>query len=157
MCRVRHFLPVVVTARWVPMKRLSSTPYALNAGMLGGLTASGFIKNHHATNRQYRRAKRERWQCQTVIQAAPSQTANLLDLRDSGGPGVPHSMHRQSTLTGRIAGSGTVTRANLYCYYGTTRQRFWFGVCSQVRHRQPYGCDFLIRRYQTTPSVCKQR
>lgn len=28
-----------------PMKRLTSTPYALNAGMLGGKTADGFIQN----------------------------------------------------------------------------------------------------------------
>ncbi len=29
----------------LPMKRLSSTPYALNAGMLGGRTSEGFIQN----------------------------------------------------------------------------------------------------------------
>ncbi len=29
----------------LPMKRFSSTPYAMNAGMLGGLTAAGFIQN----------------------------------------------------------------------------------------------------------------
>lgn len=29
----------------VPMKRLSATPYALNAGQLGGLTAAGFLQN----------------------------------------------------------------------------------------------------------------
>ena len=29
----------------VPMKRLSATPYALNAGQLGGLSAAGFIQN----------------------------------------------------------------------------------------------------------------
>lgn len=29
----------------VPMKRLSSTPYAMNAGKLGGLTSAGFIQN----------------------------------------------------------------------------------------------------------------
>ena len=31
----------------VPMKRLSSTPYALNAGMLGGKTAADFIQNQN--------------------------------------------------------------------------------------------------------------
>jgi len=31
----------------VPMKRLSSTPYALNAGKLGGLTSAGFIQNQN--------------------------------------------------------------------------------------------------------------
>lgn len=31
----------------IPMKRLSSTPYAMNAGKLGGLTAAGFIQNQN--------------------------------------------------------------------------------------------------------------
>ncbi len=31
----------------IPMKRLSSTPYALNAGKLGGLTSAGFIQNQN--------------------------------------------------------------------------------------------------------------
>lgn len=32
-----------------PMKRLTATPYALNAGMLGGRDASGFIQNNSGT------------------------------------------------------------------------------------------------------------
>ena len=33
----------------LPMKRLGSTPYAMNAGMLGGLTSAGFIQNQNSS------------------------------------------------------------------------------------------------------------
>lgn len=106
----------------VPMKRLSSTPYALNAGMLGGLTASGFIQNTitpQTANIAVQSASAGN--VGAVIQAAPSQTANLLELRDSGGlvNASFNASGNQLTL-GRIAGSGTVTQGKLVLSDGTT-------------------------------------
>lgn len=37
--------PCAADGEMLPMKRLTSTPYALNAGKLGGIDASGFIQN----------------------------------------------------------------------------------------------------------------
>ncbi|MGB3023221.1 MAG: hypothetical protein WBB39_00235 [Candidatus Saccharimonadales bacterium] len=106
----------------VPMKRLSSTPYALNAGMLGGLTASGFIQNTttpQTANIAVQSAAAGN--VGAVIQGASSQTANLLELRDNGGlvNASFNASGNQLTL-GRIAGSGTVTQGKLVLADGTT-------------------------------------
>lgn len=37
--------PCVADGEMLPMKRLTATPYAMNAGKLGGIDASGFIQN----------------------------------------------------------------------------------------------------------------
>lgn len=44
-CSTFNSGPCTADGEMTPMKRLTSTPYALNAGMLGGKTADGFIQN----------------------------------------------------------------------------------------------------------------
>jgi len=39
----------VADGEMLPMKRITSSPYALNSGMLGGITSSGFIQNTTTT------------------------------------------------------------------------------------------------------------
>jgi len=37
--------PCTADGEMLPMKRITSTPYALNSGMLGGITSAGFLQN----------------------------------------------------------------------------------------------------------------
>lgn len=69
----------------LPMKRLASTPYAMNAGMLGGKDASGFIQNTttpQTANIAIQSASAT--SVAAVIQGTTGQTANLLDLKTAG-------------------------------------------------------------------------
>ena len=69
----------------LPMKRLASTPYALNAGMLGGKDASGFIQNTttpQTANIAIQSASAS--SVAAVIQGTTGQTANLLELKTAG-------------------------------------------------------------------------
>lgn len=106
----------------IPMKRLSSTPYALNAGMLGGKTASGFIQN--STTPQTANIALQSAASGNVgitVQGATAQSADLLQFQDSNGlvNGSLNSTGNQLTL-GRIATSGTVTQGKLVLSDGTT-------------------------------------
>lgn len=70
----------------VPMKRLSSTPFAMNSAMLGGITASGFIQS--TTSPQSANIAVQSANAASVaalIQGASGQTANLLNLRAGSG------------------------------------------------------------------------
>ena len=106
----------------VPMKRLSSTPYAMNAGMLGGLTASGFIQN--TTTPQTANIAVQSASAANVglaVQAASSQSANLLELRDvSGNTNAAFNATGNQLTLGRIASGGTVTQGQLVLSDGTT-------------------------------------
>jgi hypothetical protein len=69
----------------VPMKRLSATPYALNAGQLGGRTAEGFIQNTtspQTANIAIQSASAG--SIAAVIQGAASQTADIFNVTASG-------------------------------------------------------------------------
>ncbi len=67
----------------LPMKRLSSTPYALNAGMLGGRTAAGFIQNNagtpQAANISIQSA--DAADVAAIIQGAAGQTADIFQVK----------------------------------------------------------------------------
>ena len=69
----------------VPMKRLSATPYALNSGQLGGLTAAGFIQN--TTSLQTANIAVQSAgvaSIAAVIQGAASQTADIFQVKATG-------------------------------------------------------------------------
>ncbi len=68
-----------------PMKRFSSTPYAMNAGMLGGLTAAGFIQNTttlQSSNIAVQSAAPGN--IAAVISGAASQSVDIFQLKASG-------------------------------------------------------------------------
>ena len=69
----------------VPMKRLSATPYALNAGQLGGLSAAGFIQN--TTTLQTANVAVQSSGTTSIaalIQGAASQTADIFQVKANG-------------------------------------------------------------------------
>lgn len=68
----------------LPMKRLGSTPYAMNAGMLGGRTAAGFIQN--TTSAQLQTANiavqsATSGDVAAYIQGASGQSVNILEVK----------------------------------------------------------------------------
>jgi len=68
-----------------PMKRFSSTPYAMNAGMLGGLTAAGFIQNTttlQSSNIAVQSAAAGN--IAAVISGAASQSVDIFNIKASG-------------------------------------------------------------------------
>lgn len=68
----------------LPMKRFSSTPYAMNAGMLGGLTAAGFIQNTttlQSANIAVQSASASN--VGVVISGATSQSADILQVKSA--------------------------------------------------------------------------
>ncbi len=68
----------------LPMKRLGATPYAMNAGMLGGRDATGFIQNTttpQTANIAIQSAAAT--SVAAVIQGTTGQTANLLELKST--------------------------------------------------------------------------
>jgi hypothetical protein len=44
-CTTFNTSPCVADGEMLPMKRLTSTPYSLNSGLLGGIASSGYIQN----------------------------------------------------------------------------------------------------------------
>ncbi|MBP6037787.1 MAG: hypothetical protein KA604_00420 [Candidatus Saccharimonas sp.] len=69
----------------LPMKRLASTPYAMNAGMLGGRTASGFIQNTttlQPANVAVQSASTG--SIAAVFQGASGQTADIFQVKTAG-------------------------------------------------------------------------
>ena len=69
----------------VPMKRLSATPYALNAGQLGGLSAAGFIQN--TTTLQTANVAVQSSGTTSIaalIQGAALQTADIFQVKANG-------------------------------------------------------------------------
>ncbi len=44
-CTTFNTSPCVADGEMLPMKRLTSTPYSLNSGLLGGISSSGYIQN----------------------------------------------------------------------------------------------------------------
>lgn len=69
----------------LPMKRLSATPYALNAGQLGGLSAAGFIQN--TTTLQTANVAVQSAGAASIaalIQGAASQTADIFQVKANG-------------------------------------------------------------------------
>ncbi len=73
----------------VPMKRLSANVYALNSGMLGGLTSSGFIQNTTTPQTANLYVQGDASGLDTaVFRAHSSSTGNILSLRDSSGAQV---------------------------------------------------------------------
>lgn len=69
----------------LPMKRLGATPYAMNAGMLGGRDATGFIQNTttpQTANISVQSASAT--SVAAVIQGTTGQTADLFNLKAAG-------------------------------------------------------------------------
>lgn len=86
----------------VPMKRLSATPYALNAGKLGGLDASGFIQNRTTLQSSNIAIQSSAvGNVGAVIQGASGQIADILDVRKGDG-----------TLALGVTAAGTVGIGN---------------------------------------------
>lgn len=106
----------------LPMKRLSSVAYAMNATMLGGRDASGFIQNTttvQTANIAVQSASAS--SVGAVVQGASAQTVDMFRLQDSAGNinAAFNNTGNQLTL-GRIATSGTVTQGKLVLSDGTT-------------------------------------
>lgn len=73
----------------VPMKRLSATPYALNAGQLGGRTSADFL--HNTTSPQTANLNIQSAAANSVtavIRGATSQTADILQAVTNAGTGL---------------------------------------------------------------------
>lgn len=69
----------------IPMKRFSSTPYAMNAGMLGGLTAAGFIQNTTTlTSSNIAVQSAAAGYIAAVISGAASQSVDIFNIKASG-------------------------------------------------------------------------
>lgn len=69
----------------LPMKRMSSSAYALNAGQLGGLTAAGFIQN--TTTVQTANIAVQSGSASAIsalVQGAASQTADIFQVKANG-------------------------------------------------------------------------
>ena len=84
----------------VPMKRLSSSPYAMNAGALGGLTAAGFIQNTttlQAANIAVQSATNN--SVAAVISGAIGQTSDILQVKST----------QSATPLLRVESTGAVT------------------------------------------------
>jgi hypothetical protein len=139
----------------VPMKRLSSTPYAMNAGMLGGLTASGFIQN--TTTPQTANIAVQSASAANVglaVQAASSQSANLLELRDvSGNTNAAFNATGNQLTLGRIASGGTVTQGQLVLSDGTTDN---FGLTLQSATLTANRTIILPDSTASSDTVCLQ-
>ena len=69
----------------VPMKRLSSTPYSLNSGLLGGIAASGFIQNTTTVQSANIAVQSSAsGNIAALIQGAASQTADIFQVKATG-------------------------------------------------------------------------
>lgn len=82
----------------LPMKRLSSAAYALNAAQLGGITASGFIQSTtspQSANIAVQSANAAN--VAAVIQGAASQTADILDVKSASGAATLLSVSASGT------------------------------------------------------------
>ncbi|MFZ1600116.1 MAG: hypothetical protein WAT31_01905, partial [Candidatus Saccharimonas aalborgensis] len=105
----------------VPMKRLASVAYAMNAGSLGGLTASGFIQNTtvpQSANIAVQSASAS--SVGAMVQGASSQSVDLFRLQDSNGNVNAAFNNNGDQLTlGRISTTGTVTQGKLVFNDGT--------------------------------------
>lgn len=92
----------------LPMKRLASTPYALNAGMLGGKDASGFIQNTttpQTANIAVQSASAT--SVAAVIQGTTGQTADLLDLKTAGNATPVVAVNATGAVTMQAASNST--------------------------------------------------
>jgi hypothetical protein len=69
----------------VPMKQLSSTPYSLNSGLLGGIAASGFIQNTTTVQPANIAVQSSAsGNIAALIQGAASQTADIFQVKANG-------------------------------------------------------------------------
>ncbi len=84
----------------VPMKRMSATPYALNAGKLGGLTASGFIQNTttlQTANIAVQSAGSG--SIAALVQGASGQSVDILQVKATGTASPLFSVSSGGTVT----------------------------------------------------------
>lgn len=81
-CSTFGTAPCTADGEMLPMKRLTSTPYALNAGRLGGLTSDGFIQN--STSPQTADFNITGTGVAGTIQATTTVTTPAIDRADAG-------------------------------------------------------------------------
>ena len=87
----------------VPMKRLSATPYALNAGQLEGKTAADFIQNTTAFQTANLAIQGAANASAVVSIAAGSSTGNLLQVGNGSTSGLTISNVGNTTFHGNVA------------------------------------------------------
>lgn len=93
----------------VPMKRLSATPYAVNAGMLGGKTANDFIQSTTAlqqANLAIQSANSA--SIGVVVQGAASQTADVFQVKSDGNANPLLAVASSGSVNIRPTASGDV-------------------------------------------------
>lgn len=139
----------------VPMKRLASVAYAMNAGSLGGLTASGFIQNTtmpQSANIAVQSASAG--SVGAVVQGASSQSVDLFQLQDSSGNvnASFNSTGNQLTL-GRISTSGTIAQGKLVLSDGALDG---FGLTLQTGTLTDNRTIILPNSSAPTDTICLQ-
>lgn len=82
-CSTFNTAPCVADGEMLPMKRLTATPYALNAAKLGGIDASGFI--HNTTSLQTGNFNISGTGRANILQGVAGIEAPLLDTDSNGG------------------------------------------------------------------------
>ncbi len=81
-CTTFGSAPCTADGEMLPMKRLTSTPYALNAGKLGGIGASGFVQN--TTSQQTGNFNISGTGVANTLQGNTSIIAPMFDRADAG-------------------------------------------------------------------------
>jgi len=82
LCSTFGTAPCLADGEMLPMKRLTSTPYALNAGKLGGISSDGFI--HNGTGQQTGDFNISGTGTANILQGSSGVIAPLLDRADAG-------------------------------------------------------------------------
>jgi hypothetical protein len=82
LCTTFGTAPCLDDGEMLPMKRLTSTPYALNAGKLGGISADGFIQN--TTSQQTGNFNITGTGMANILQGTSSVVTPLLDSGSGG-------------------------------------------------------------------------
>lgn len=82
VCTTFGSSPCLADGEMLPMKRLTASPYAINSGQLGGITADGFIKN--STTQQTGDFNISGTGIVNSLQASTSVLSGLFDRADSG-------------------------------------------------------------------------
>lgn len=94
----------------LPMKRFSSTPYAMNAGMLGGLTAAGFIQNTttlQAANIAVQSAAAS--SIAAVISGAASQSVDIFQVKSTAAVNPLFAIGSTGAITVQPASDSTAS------------------------------------------------
>lgn len=93
----------------VPMKRMSANPYALNAGQLGGISASGFIQSTTSLqNANIAVQSANAANIGAVIQGAAAQTADIFQIKANGNANALLSVSSAGETVLRPASGGDV-------------------------------------------------